>query len=156
MQFNETLSNYLKTRTAQFEKKMSQKKETEDPSKESSAPRELEGGVTSRLCNLLKSQSKELETDRSNNVEPASSRLNKTFTNLGHSSNLLPSKDEKTQPRHLLKTPDRLNSSRGKNPIEKLRSMLSQRNEGSRSNRQYATESLNVNTPKQKILDQTL
>jgi hypothetical protein len=25
MQFNETLSNYLKTRTAQFEKKMSQK-----------------------------------------------------------------------------------------------------------------------------------
>jgi len=34
MQFNETLSNYLKTRTAQFEKKMSQKEGNpeQDPS----------------------------------------------------------------------------------------------------------------------------
>jgi hypothetical protein len=33
MQFNETLSNYLKTRTAQFEKKMSKKEgdPEEDP-----------------------------------------------------------------------------------------------------------------------------
>jgi len=61
--------------------------------------------------------------------------MNKTFTNLGHSTNLISGKDEKEPPKHVLKTPDRINSSRGKTPIERLRTILTHRNEGSRSNR---------------------
>ena len=64
MQFNETLSNYLKTRTAQFDKKMSKKEsDPEEAPSDKPTPRVEypEGGVTARLRSLLRSHSKDLD-----------------------------------------------------------------------------------------------
>ena len=130
MQFNETLSNYLKTRTAQFDKKMSKKEsDPEEALSDKPTPRVEypEGGVTARLRSLLRSHSKDLDNQATRNEQAPSStsRMNKTFTNFGYSSNLVTVEEGK--PAFLQKTPERFNSSRGKTPIQKLRSMLTNR-----------------------------